>query len=213
MLSPRASEGGASEGGISERGGPPRAVSGRPRTSAHTLAEKNAGLVWFAMARFFRRELSDEDRAADLYTAGLLALVRAAEGFDPTRGVTFSTYAVKCVRHGILNELAGGRQRAGDVSLETPIGGDGETELGDVLADPRAERPGAALVAQAGFERLLTDLGPRHQRLIRALYRDEMTPAEVAAEWGCSIQTVYDVTKSAVRALRRQPALRQEAWG
>jgi RNA polymerase sigma factor for flagellar operon FliA len=43
----------------------------------------------------------------DLSSAGMLALVQAAEAFDSTRGASFATYATARVRGALLDELRG----------------------------------------------------------------------------------------------------------
>ena len=57
------------------------------------LAEENLGLVHLCANRFRGKGIEYED----LYSAGCLGLVKAAKGFDPERGVKFSTYAVPVI--------------------------------------------------------------------------------------------------------------------
>ncbi len=64
---------------------PSAVVSGRPRTAAHQRAEENKSLIWFILQRRFSFVLADADRLADAYSAAYIALVRAAENFDPAR--------------------------------------------------------------------------------------------------------------------------------
>lgn len=56
-------------------------------------AEDNLGLVHLCANRFRNRGISYED----LYSAGCEGLVKAANGFDTSRGVQFSTYAVPVI--------------------------------------------------------------------------------------------------------------------
>lgn len=55
--------------------------------------QKNLGLVHSCAGRFTGRGIEYED----LYAAGCLGLVKACDGFDVTRGVCFSTYAVPVI--------------------------------------------------------------------------------------------------------------------
>lgn len=55
--------------------------------------EKNLGLVHACAGRFKSRGIEYEE----LYAAGCLGLVKAVDGFDTTRGVCFSTYAVPVI--------------------------------------------------------------------------------------------------------------------
>ena len=55
--------------------------------------QRNLGLARSCAGRFTGRGIDYED----LYAAGCLGLVKACDGFDPARGVCFSTYAVPMI--------------------------------------------------------------------------------------------------------------------
>lgn len=55
--------------------------------------QRNLGLARTCAGRFTGRGIEYED----LYAAGCLGLVKACDGFDPDRGVCFSTYAVPVI--------------------------------------------------------------------------------------------------------------------
>ncbi len=55
--------------------------------------EKNLGLVHSCAGRFRGRGIEYDD----LYSAGCMGLVKAYDGFDETRGLCFSTYAVPVI--------------------------------------------------------------------------------------------------------------------
>ena len=61
--------------------------------------EQNLGLVHACAGRFRGRGIEYDD----LYSAGCMGLVKAYDGFDESRGVCFSTYAVPVIRS--LKEL------------------------------------------------------------------------------------------------------------
>ena len=54
---------------------------------------ENLGLVHTCARRFAGRGIEYDD----LYQAGCVGLIKAADGFDPTRGLCFSTYAVPLI--------------------------------------------------------------------------------------------------------------------
>ena len=60
------------------------------RQAGEVLITENAGLIWSVAERFVGRG-ADID---DLYQLGCLGFLKAVEGFDPTYGTQFSTYAV-----------------------------------------------------------------------------------------------------------------------
>lgn len=57
------------------------------------LPEENLGLVHLCANRFRNRGIEYDD----LYSAGCIGLLKAAEAFDEERGVKFSTYAVPVI--------------------------------------------------------------------------------------------------------------------
>ena len=57
------------------------------------LAEENLGLVHLCANRFRNRGIEYDD----LFSAGSIGLIKAADGFDTERGVKFSTYAVPVI--------------------------------------------------------------------------------------------------------------------
>ena len=66
-------------------------VSDQTRRSA--FIEQNLGLVHSCAGRFRGRGLEYDD----LYGAGCMGLIKAYDGFDASRGVCFSTYAVPVI--------------------------------------------------------------------------------------------------------------------
>ncbi len=76
------------------------AVPGQANTTAlfdqiprSEFIQRNLGLARTCAGRFTGRGIEYED----LYAAGCLGLVKACDGFDPDRGVCFSTYAVPVI--------------------------------------------------------------------------------------------------------------------
>ena len=62
----------------------------------------NIGLVHACAKRFTGRGMEYDD----LFQAGCMGLVKAADGFDESRGLKFSTYAVQmCIRDRLNTSL------------------------------------------------------------------------------------------------------------
>ena len=78
------------------------------------LVRIHAGLVYF-VARRLARTLADGADLDELMSAGNIGLMQAVEGFDPNRGLAFSTFASLRVRGTMLDEL----RRADTVSRGT----------------------------------------------------------------------------------------------
>jgi RNA polymerase primary sigma factor len=102
------------------------------------------------------------------------------------------------------------RQTARDsVSLETPIGEEGDTELGHLIEDVNAESPAEAAV-QADLKNQVDDvlsvLSPRERRVIQLRFGlgdgHQRALDEVARRMGTSRETVRQLERSALDKLR-----------
>jgi RNA polymerase sigma factor (sigma-70 family) len=130
------------------------------------LVASNLGLVGHIVARSFRGHLR---RAAGdvVYSAGLEGLLRAAESFDQTRGVKFSTWASRCIHNAIVQALVRWKRdpcsRRGTRHLDAPVvPGEPET-VGEVLEDARVTPPqetAARVELRADLGQALSGLRP-----------------------------------------------------
>ena len=68
------------------------------------LLDRYLGLVHHSAHQLARR-ISRDVEIDDLISSGALGLVQALEGFDPGRGLAFSTYAMPRIRGAMLDEL------------------------------------------------------------------------------------------------------------
>lgn len=132
-----------------------------PRT-ADALIEEHLPLVGYNVNELSARIPAHVSRA-DLASAGSLALVRAAQGFDPSKGVPFARYASLRIRGALIDELRsmdwvprGARRRAREVSevAETLAG-----QLGRAATDTEVAR--TLGVAPADVQAARVDLDTR----------------------------------------------------
>ncbi|WP_062137907.1 sigma-70 family RNA polymerase sigma factor [Demequina aestuarii] len=91
-------------------------------TSSDALIEDNLALIGYSVNEVCARVPAHVSRA-DLASAGALALVRAARGFDASKGVPFARYASMRIRGALIDELRSmdwapraARRRARDVA-------------------------------------------------------------------------------------------------
>ncbi|MDQ6774147.1 MAG: sigma-70 family RNA polymerase sigma factor [Candidatus Dormibacteraeota bacterium] len=96
------------------------------------------------------------------------------------------------------------------VSLETPIGEEGETELGDLLADSRAVSPAVAAAENArkgDIQAVLETLVPRQRRVLQLRFGlgddQPRTIEEVAKRMGVSREEVRRLERGALECLRQ----------
>ena len=106
------------------------------------LIEKNLPLVGYQVAELLRRVPSFVQRE-DLASAGSLALVQAANAYDPATGVPFHRYAIYRIRGAMLDELRsmdwatrGARQRTKQLEemTSTLTAAEGRTPTKEELA-------------------------------------------------------------------------------
>ncbi len=90
-------------------------------TNGPSVVEANLGLVHF-VARQVARGMGQEIELDELVSAGTLGLIAAAQTFDATRGLAFSTFAAPRIRGAILDDLRkmdhasrGQRRKARDI--------------------------------------------------------------------------------------------------
>jgi RNA polymerase sigma factor for flagellar operon FliA len=80
--------------------------TGRNSQARNLLVGDNLGLVHRAAREAIHPGVRAVD-LGDLVGAGTVGLIQAIEGFDPSRGFAFSTYAMPRIRGAILDELHG----------------------------------------------------------------------------------------------------------
>ena len=95
------------------------------------------------------------------------------------------------------------------VSLETPIGEDGEDRLGDLIGDDEAKAPeeaAAEVLLRRDVDILLERLSPREKRVLRLRYGLEdgrqYTLEEIAGDFGLTRERVRQLEAEALRKLR-----------
>ena len=181
-------------------------------TARNQLVLANYGLIHMVAQAYRRAGI----RYEDLVQEGAMGLLRAAETFDPDRGVRFGTYAVYWIRSKVQRfiehqrretnpfmagaqsvEGADGRRhipRTRAISLEQPLDADGERNLSDTVSDPDGVTPeNWAMVEQAESRvarevwRVCRELGdPRLEVIVRQ--RLLSSAPETLAEVGRRLQ-------------------------
>jgi RNA polymerase sigma factor (sigma-70 family) len=95
------------------------------------------------------------------------------------------------------------------VSLEMPVGNDGNSELRDLIADDEAGTPMDSVIDEdlsKSVLRALETLNPREQRIIRMRFgigeKESHTLAEIGREFGLSRERIRQLQALALRKLR-----------
>jgi RNA polymerase sigma factor for flagellar operon FliA len=114
-----------------------------PRLSADELVRANLPLVGHIVRETLSR-VPGHVSHDDLTSAGMLALVQAAEGFDDTRGASFATYASVRIRGALLDELRGLDWASRSVRRRARQVDDARGRISSVLGRPAADHEVAA---------------------------------------------------------------------
>ena len=155
----------------------------------------------------------------DLISIGVIGLIKAVNSYKPESGTALGTYAARCIENEILMTLRASKKRRGDVSLQDPIGTDGEGNditFMDVLGtDPDAlEDEVIRRVTLEKVRRVLHALPARERMVLELRYglTDGVTHPqhEIAKMLGISRSYVSRVEKHAVELLRGAVETRED---
>lgn len=189
------------------------------------LAEAYLPLA-LAMAR--RRSERRPRKTADWYEAAYLGLTLAAESWDEARSTSgkFAAHAITLIRQQFNNVRVAARPKGYRRRLDgsVPVGAPATLPMDDDHFGPgdhppsREPAPDARILAaeeaaerRAEVERLLGLLPPGRAAVLRGLYLEEKSGAEVAAELGIPLASVRSVRFYAVAKLSRTAGRRRSA--
>jgi RNA polymerase sigma factor (sigma-70 family) len=95
------------------------------------------------------------------------------------------------------------------VSLETPVGSDGQSELGDLLADEQRGTPADRIASEdliGSVRKALLQLQPRERQILEMRFgigtSEEATLADIGREFGLSRERIRQLQALALRKLR-----------
>ena len=147
----------------------------------------------------------------DLISIGVIGLIKAVGSYKPGGGTTLGTYAARCIANEILMTLRASRKRQGEVSLQDPVGTDGEgndvTYMDILGTDPDVvEQDVIRRVTLEKVRQVLGGLPPRERLVLEMRYGitdgKQHPQHEVAKLLGISRSYVSRVEKRAVGLLR-----------
>ena len=117
----------------------------------------------------------------DLEQAGFIAMLRAVDSYDPSRGTKFSTYLFQCLRAEFSVATGQHTKRArldplqSAVSLDAPLTDDGAPDtFADLIPDPAAEAAIEGMDVRLGVAEVLAELPEEQRRVIRDRYWNDL---------------------------------------
>lgn len=151
----------------------------------------NVGMVWIVL-KSLNLNLLDED----LYSIGIIGVVKAVNTFNPDKGFAFSTYATQIIRNEILATFR--KKRIIPVfSLDEPY----QLENGDLvnfsetIAD--SKRFEEEVIAGMQMKQLFSALSDREKKIV-SLSMDGKTQGEIAKILGVSQSYISRIIKSII---------------
>lgn len=145
---------------------------------------------------------------SEAFSVACLALVTARDGYEPDRGVAFSTYA----SHSIFNALKKARLRE-QTAKRTPEKPIVRETSGDFALDElvRDDNFPVRLEIAEEVERYLSLLKSREKRYVVAYFIEEKTYKEIGATEGICEEAVRQIVKRSIDHLRGVAARERNA--
>ncbi|MBQ9484458.1 MAG: RNA polymerase sporulation sigma factor SigK [Ruminiclostridium sp.] len=187
-----------------------RAVLG-DRNARNKLIEHNLRLVAYIVNKHYR----DARDVEDLVSIGTIGLIRAAETFDPTKDISFSTYASTCIQNQIKMHFRKNKHRSSELYLNDPIDTDkngNEITMADIFGDDTCvdDEVDLKIDTQKLYRFVNSVLDDREKDIIVTRYgltvdgkaTKPLTQREVAKKLGISRSYVSRIEKRAIDKLR-----------
>ncbi len=172
-----------------------RGVSERNR-----LAEQHLKLVGYVVKKMLFRPDISRVGPEEATSEGYLALLQAAEGWDPTRA-KFSTYAVISVRNHLSRVFRQKRFQAFGASLDAMKDNGRRTDRGGVV-EPAAPRTAHPLDLGPTVTELLAFAPIEDRKLLRSRFVKGETFKTIASALGVTTQSALNYVSAALARLK-----------
>lgn len=155
----------------------------------NALVVANLGLVHEVVRRHVRLLRAAGADAADAVQVGMLALMRAAERYNPGRGVRFSTFGYFVARRDVLRWAAKESRRRC-------------LPIQDAPDRPAPSEPASGSEASR-LRHNLRLLASRHRQVLQLRYEQGLTLEAAGERMGVSKQRAFQIQSQALAALRK----------
>lgn len=157
------------------------------------LVLANIGMVGIILKSL---NLSTQDE--DLYSVGIVGLVKAVNSFDAEKGFKFSTYATRVIRNEILMTL---RKKRVDVAFSLDdtanLENGEEVPYADLVSS--GERFENEVIAKVQYEEMLCKLSDRKRNIMILFFVHNKTQREISSIMGLSQSYISRIIKGVQR--------------
>lgn len=170
-------------------------------TSRQRLIEGNMRLALY-VSKQFENALESEE----LVAISMVGLVKAANAFEPNKGIKFNTFASVVIKNEILMAIRKNRKTWRDISLYSSMGVDdkgNEYEIWEVLGDPKPEKQVEA-IENEDFIRIISEGLDDRERYVIAQWVDGVRQKNIADRLGITQPRVSRIMKRALRKMRER---------
>ena len=182
------------------------------------LIERNLRLVAHVVKKYAGTSGTDQD---DLISIGTIGLIKAIDSFDNSKKIRLATYAARCIHNEILMHFRAMKNRKNEISLDDPVGTDGEGNSISLLnvIHEETEEIEERLELKAQTEKMYAILNQyldaREREIIIRRFglngEEEMTQREIASQLNISRSYVSRIEKKAMDILREHMVINKEA--
>lgn len=160
----------------------------------------NTGMVGLVLKSLNLNLLDD-----DLFSVGLIGLVKAINTFNPDKGVKFTTYATPVIRNEILMTFRKKRITPA-FSIDEPhqLENGNSVNISETIADSRMFEE--EVIAYTQIKQIFSKLSDREKKII-SFSMDGKTQGEIAELCGISQPQVSRIIKSIYKKWRKQNGL------
>ena len=160
----------------------------------------NVGMVGISLKSLNLNPLDE-----DLFSIGIVGVVKAVNAFNPDKGFAFSAYATQVIRNEILMTLKKKRIIPASSLDEAYVFGNGDSvNFSEMIADGR--RFEDEVIANMQMKQIFSTLSDREKKIV-SLSVDGKTQREIAEILGISQSYVSRIIKSIYKKWRKQNGL------
>ena len=182
-------------------------------SARNKLIEHNLRLVAYIVSKHF----SDSKEQEDLISIGTIGLIKAAETFDCSKDISFSTYAGTCIQNQIKMYFRKNKHKYAEVYMNEPIETDkngNEVTMADIFSDDTCvdDEVDLRINTEKLYKYINKTLSDREKIIISKRYglsldgvlHKPMTQREVAKEMKISRSYVSRIEKKAIDKLKKE---------